>query len=267
MIKTERPEIAKDYLQHLRDLVGGRKSVPKIQYDQDHRREYTHGGQLYEGLCPLPPFYIRAGYDILPLSDDAIMKFGSGRGLERLVATEQDSIERDGIWITPDDYHPQWGWGEIKSTRQSSYLFDPEKECPYWISQIQGCAYVTDSLEYNLIAWFIVGNLPSFTTWAIKEHGYPKEKYKGTDMKAWTLEFTKEELSKAWSEKLARKDALERAIKQKDPRILHRYVEPNLPYRVRERKSGNFKDYWQCKDCQAKICCYYYDQVVLNETR
>ena len=265
MKKTERPEIAKDYLQHLRDIVEGRKSAPEVKYEQNHRKEHTHGGQLYKHLCPLPPYYKRAGYQLPSLTDDAIMKFGSGRGLERLVATEQDSICKDGIWITPDDKHPKWGWGEIKSTRQSSYLFDPEVECPYWISQIEGAAYVADTLEYNLIVWFIVGNLPSYTTWGIKEKGFPKGGYQGTAMRAWTLEFTEEELHLAWGEKMGRKHTLEKAIETKDPRLLHPYVEPNLPYRIRERKSGNKKDYWQCKNCECKMHCYHYNEVIINE--
>jgi len=266
MKMTERPEIAQDYIQHLRDIVEGRKSIPSVQYDQNHRKEHTHGGQLYKHLCPLPPFYKRAGYDILPSSDDTIMKFGRGRGIERLIATEQESVCKDGIWITPDDKHPKWGWGEIKSTAQSSYQFNPEKECPYWISQIEGAAYAVDTLEYNLIVWFLVGNMPSYTTWAIKDYGYPKGKYKGTDMKAWTLEFTEEELHLAWGEKIGRKHALEKAIETNNVDLLHPYVEPNLPFRIRERKSGQIKDYWQCKNCECTLQCYYYEEVVLNES-
>ena len=113
--------------------------------------------------------------------------------------------------------------------------------------------YVFAEDHVNLVAFFAVGNMPSYTVWNIRH--LPKDAvYQGVALKAWTFEFTEQELKMNWLRVVARSDILADAILAKVP--VHRdVVLEQLPFNLKKGRKG----YWQCKKCQ--LDCYLKDEL------
>jgi hypothetical protein len=145
------------------------------------------------GLCLAKPLIRRQLKERPPISDLSALRFLTGRVVERALAVELKPITYDGIIATVDDLHPDYGYGEIKSTDSSLSKFSPETMYRHWFSRISAYCRVLDITSFNLIVVFMRGD------------------YKGIrkGIKAWTLEFTPEEIEQNWM-----------AIKERQARLL-----------------------------------------------
>ena len=248
--------VERAYLDRVKQYLLGEIELPASKLDS--RPPGIHQSNLNDNSCILKGYYSA----ILPqqeLTDEASMRFLYGRAIERVIAFsgELDPIKKDDIWVTPDDLHPEFGLTEIKSTTSSS-LMDVNAEQPQWICQLKNECYAYGTNKVNLVIFYLVGTMPSYTFWGRKDLK-PDTVYKGVDLHAWTYEFTAEELKMNWLTILDRRDILLRAIEENVP--IHRdVVLAELPYTV---KKGN-KVYWQCRKCDFSEHCYLYDNLVLD---
>jgi len=258
MIIKESPKLAEIYTQRIIDLVEGRREMQAIQYDPEGRKKHIHASDL-DGLCPLPSYYSRVIPNPPPLDPQAAMKFLRGRVIERAIAQECPPIERDGIWCTVDDIYPEWiGLVEIKSTAQSCENFDFVRDCPQWVTRMKTYCYAYGEKKIGLVVFFLVGNMPSYSLWNLKDKSLRREKYTSVNLRAWEVRFKPHELKENWIEMLARKEKLEEAIKKGKP-FPPEYVRRFLP--VNKEKSGE-KAYWQCRGCRFKEVCYFFQEYV-----
>jgi len=256
------PEIKDAYMQRIREIVNGEVIVPEIKYGGE-RDEKIHASDCDKHLCPLAPAYARIISPLPALSDNAVMRFVRGYAVERMLARNGHHVVVDNIHMGIDDLHPDFGVVEIKSTAQSSGTFDPIQSCPYWISRGMTYCIGCEVNTMHIVGYFVVGTMNDFTVWGIKEK--PADVgYTPVALDAWTIEFTKEELHNHWTYILNRADILKRIFETKDIYLMpESEIKENLPMQIRHKKSGDVKDYWQCKDCRFTICCHYFDSVVL----
>jgi len=247
----ENPRLAKIYIERDRDMIEGRRSMPEITYEP--RGDSLHLSDVGD-LCLLQPFFRRTMSYVPPLDTESLVVFTRGRVFERAIAIEGKPICVDGIWMTIDDAEPPDPFKivEIKSTEWGMHFFDPVEKTPQWIERGMGYCYGHGVTEMGLVVFFLSGNKPDFQP--RRGESYPP---KGTPIikggvRAWTLEFTQEELDANWLEMLRRKDLLISAIESGTP-IDDNEILARLPVRV--WKNGK-KNYWLCNGCRFRGMCH-----------
>jgi len=252
----ENPEIAEFYTRRIMDFMEGRREMPSVSLNS--RPEGIHASDLDDNNCPLTSFYSRTLTSPPPITRDEALKFFRGRTVERVIATELDPVQIDGIWMTVDDVS-EHGLAEIKSTATSCEGFFPAKDFPQWITRMKSYCYGYGKNQIHLVVYFLVGNMPSYTVWNIKD--LPKgTSYSGVDLRVWTFEFTDTELKSWWLLAQDRADELSVAVQSNSPPPPDS-VRERLPFRLNKK---NEKVFWQCKHCKYAIDCYYYEQFILN---
>ena len=247
MIQRRNHSVETLYLNRLEDYLTGEIELPASRLNK--RPPGIHQSDLNDNSCILKGYYANTLEELPPMGVESVLRFAVGRATERAVAFagELEPIEKDGIWVTPDDRHPEIGITEIKYTTYSS-LSDVSKDFPQWICQMKNQAYVFEEDHVNLVVVYAVGNMPSYTFWGRKD--LQKDTvYQGITLRAWTFEFTEEELKMNWLKMMDRKELLERAITDEVP--IHRdVVLRELPSNL--RKTG--RNYWMCKKCNYDMC-------------
>jgi hypothetical protein len=170
---------------------------------------------------------------IPPFSDKTILNFFSGRGFERQIAKECEPIVVDGIHLTIDDDLGEHGISEIKTTRRRKSGFKPDGY-EWWMTRAMQYCYARKVNEMNLVVYFIIDS----------------------EIKSWKLTFDDKEIQPNWYKCKARANILRMALQEfkggGDGRYYMKpfYVKGLLPP-------------WQCKLCQYKPHCYYYNEEVL----
>lgn len=239
-----REDIAQAYINQARRVITGELALPRVQYKRDN--SVMHLSDL-QG-CPLRTYYNKIyGEKAPPITDSSVLYFTRGRQVERALMFEgEQSSEADGVHCTADDLHPDFDYGEIKSTAEQMDFFDPLTAHIEWIERILGYCYAFKQTEWNLIVLFMVGNMPNRLWWNIKEYGKSKEPYKGIALKAWRLSFSEGEIISNWDIMLGRKRKLEECLRIETP--------PSRDW------IGDSIESWMCKTCQMKDMCYYLEE-------
>lgn len=236
MTSQERPEIASAYIQRIRELVTGKRIMEKVDYGE-RDNAVVHLSDVTLGSCLAIPYYrMKALKDGLPLpeiSDESCLFFLRGRAVERVVANELAPKTCEGILFTVDDFHPSCGYGEVKSTASDMSRFKPETMYDHWASRIKGYCHALDIQSFNLIVIFMVGNTPS--------HKWANPNRKTVALRAWSLEYTPEEIKDNWV-KMRRNMAELMSCLAEDSPLDPLMVTP--------------KDY-ECKGCSWAASCQY----------
>ena len=249
-------ELADSYLENIKAYLRGERELPASKLNS--RPQGIHQSNLNDHSC-IQKGYFSNVVGQKPISDDAALRFMYGRSIERTLAFsgELEPILKDDIWVTPDDMHPEFGLTEIKSTTTSS-IEDVNTSQPQWICQLKNECYAYGTNKVNLVIFYLVGTMPSYAVWAIKN--LPKDTaYKGVELVAWTYEFADMELEDHWAVILGRRDMLLEAIENKTP-VDGDIVLRQLPYNL---KKGD-KVYWQCKGCDFSVECHLFDELVMG---
>jgi hypothetical protein len=230
--QTERPDIAAAYVQRIKDLVQGKRTMPAVDYPERDNTGPLHLSDL--DLC-LNQTYFRRTTPLdqhPPMSDKSALFFLRGRVIERAIAQETKSALYDGILCTADDIHPEYGLGEVKSTTKDSVRFDPLKSgfnVPHWITRSMGYCKALGYESINLVVLFLTGN------WCKRGSGVP------VDLKAWKIDFTTEELDANWAE-IKRREALLMDHIETGPMTNEQAGTPD----------------WMCKSCDWAVRCPAY---------
>jgi len=249
----ENPQVRDIYLRRVVDMMSGARGMDAVSY-ADRDNSVIHLSDL-QG-CMLVPYYrLSTPKEKWPCIDpQSALRFLRGRVIERAIAKELPPKISDGISCTVDDWLEDWGIVEIKSTMEGSEFWNPVKEHPEWVTRMKGYCYVHAERESHLVVYFLAGNMPNYTPWSIKEHGRVISKkeggagYKGVDFKAWTFQFTDDEIKENWARMLEAKDTIELAVSHGVPPDIET-VEPTVQS-------------WHCKMCGWQDTCYYYREVV-----
>ena len=167
----------------------------------------------------------RSYYDLTdpdPPTREELMLFSIGFGLEKVLLDNESihgQISCDGILLTPDFVTAGGNVAELKTTRMSSAKPDlPDS----WIEQMLGYCKALGITQYRLAILYLMGNWkPPFP-----------------DIKAFTIDFTQEEIDTNWNKVLHRRDILVKAIQAKKPPEAKLYC----------------KD-WECKSCRYRLRC------------
>lgn len=243
MKATPNPKLVTVCINRARAILDGKIELPSVKYDGE--RLGIHLSDLTS--CPAQAYYQKIlGKDAPPNSDTNILHFVKGRGLERFFAEEQDGITVDGISCTADGFYQEYGYLEIKTTAEQMDFFDPLTAHPEWIERIKGYCHAYKQTHWNLVTFFIVGNMPNRLWWNVKEFGKSTEPYKGIDLRAWDLSFTKAEIINNWDTMLSRKYSLEKCLETETPPS-KRWIDEQ----VQE---------WQHKICRFNGLCYYLEE-------
>jgi len=234
MNAVEKPERAAEFLAHVRALLNGERTIPALEYKQ--RGPEFHLSDF--DLC-LYKTYLRKTEENAPESSDiAILKFIRGRAIERIMATEADPAEKDGILCSVDYISPTWGLAEIKSVATDSSRFQPldPRNGPYahWLRRMKGYCTCYGESRITLFIYFMVGNTGS--------HRWGAPDREDVALRAWEYEFTPEELAENWTDVLERKDALEYAI--------------NHGGEMDDRFAA--KADWECRGCEMSPLCPFF---------
>jgi len=170
---TEAPETR----QYLLDLM--RKKLDAMPRVLDPG--VAHTSEL--SLCPMKPHYARTLDEQPPLSRGSTLQCMRGRGLEFCIGGALPVLTNDGICGTID---PAWtNILELKSTQSDMGRFNPNKPFEHWLISCKGYCYLADTNVIDLAPWFLNGDM------------YTTRKSK-TDLLAWHLEFTDEEIAANW---------------------------------------------------------------------
>jgi len=243
MKATLNPKLVKTCINRARAILNGQSDLPTVHYNGD--RTGIHLSDL-QG-CPLLSYYQKQiGKDAPPNDDRAILYFTRGRAVERFLAEEQEGITVDDISCTADGFYLEHGYLEIKSTAEQMDFFDPLTAHPEWIERILGYCHAYKQTHWNLVVFFVVGNMPNRLWWNIKEFGKSTEPYVGIALKAWRLSFTEAEIVNNWDVMLTRKRRLEDCLETGVP--------PSREWIDEQTQE------WQHKICSAKDICYYLNE-------
>jgi hypothetical protein len=208
-VATPNPDLEKYYLDKLR---------AKVSNPRDNQ---IHASDL--DLCPIKVIYRRRNPDT-QLSDKAILFFTSGLAVEAFIGCNHKQGEKDGVLCSADDA-ALGALTEIKSTRKGTNKFDPITSCPWWIFRCMTYRIVFNE-PISLAVFFWVGN----------------RKDVGIDFKAWSLDFTNQELAAHWKEVLRRRDIVKGALERG----------ADIP-----REVSWHCQYWdECRECEFKSICY-----------
>ena len=218
-----------DHLEALvRDFIEGRRELPAVKLTRHLEPGIMHASEGEH--CPVKPYYARTLENPPPLGRRSIFLFMAGRLFERQFTTPLPPKEKDGI-VGEVDGEFDGLLIEFKSTRQDMDRFNPETSQPEWIQRAKTYAYIHDVDRIGFGVWFLVGNM-----WT--------HKTENTGLKAWTLEFTPEELGENWLYMLEQRESLFRCINNGE-----------LP--EEEWVKARRKDY-ECKGCQyAPLCPFF----------
>lgn len=237
MIATERHDIAAAYIQRIRELVGGKRIMPEVNYGE-RDNVTTHLSDVASGSCIAIPYYrkmaIKQGLAEPEINDDSALFFLRGRVIERVIGSEMAPRVCEGVTFTLDDFHPEYGYAEIKSTASDMSRFQPETMYEHWRSRILGYCHALDICAMNLVVMFLVGNTAS--------HKWAKPGRKTVGLRAWALSFTPDEIQKNWDDILYRKDELEGSIRDDRP------LDPLMV-----TPQG-----YECASCVHQPICQYY---------
>lgn len=187
-------------------------------------------------FCLRKPFFQKASPEH---EDGTAVMFMAGRGhhslleeavLKETIGINEHSIERDGIWVTPDVILgpvPEVGAKgnepiEIKSTRKSSRKSIEEER--YWIRQLIAECKVTDSTVGFLAILYLMGDYQRPTK---------------PELHAYRFEFTQNEIDEWWQLLLANKATYEK------------YLEKGEPVPVEEAIMYT----WECGYCDIRNLC------------
>jgi hypothetical protein len=157
-----------------------------------------------------------------------------GRGLEFFVSKELPVVQKDGMCGTIDDRHIRIV--ELKSTASDMGRFKPERN-EWWIQRIKGYLSLVGEAAADLVVWFILGD-----TFSEKN---PAKRTK-TDIRAWTLEFTADEIAENWDH-----------LRQQRELMFHYIDNGEAPPEewVKERRKG-----FECGGCRFSLLCPYHDK-------
>jgi len=159
------------------------------------------------------------------------MRFTKGLGIEAMLLIHQpDSVERDGIWCSVDDIVNN-ELVEIKATDKSLNNFNPVTTYPWWVHRMGMYAYAYDATSINLLGFFTRGNYKDIQT----------------EIRGWTISYTKEELTRIWKLSLSRKKILEDSIENRT-QIPTEHINP-LKFS---------RGFTECDDCEVAFYCDYY---------
>ena len=151
----------------------GRQILEQLVLEYHIDKPLPHLTELI--YCLTKSFWDRK--DPLPPTEQEILLFSTGWGLERLLLKHQKEAhegEVDGIHFTPDflaftDIH-----GELKTTRQSSKKYDEigAGALPIgWQRQILGYMHCLNTTEYELAVLHLMGEyrppFPTIRTWRV----------------------------------------------------------------------------------------------------
>ena len=232
---TKAPEIEAVYDRRIQAFMTGERGMSAVKYTQ--KRTRTHLSDI-TSLCLLQPYYHRV--KPLPPSYTSCWRFLRGRVIERSIASELPPVTSDDIIGTVDDII-DGDIVEIKSTAQGSEFFNPEKEQAEWIDRMKGYCYMYKKKSMYLFVVFIVGNLPNYMWWSVKQYGKKPKKYQGFATRAWKVSFDSKELEGFWANAIEIKRLLEEAVHSRTPEILFDIVKATKPE-------------WICK---PEMCQYY----------
>ena len=222
MIRTPNDQLIRETLEHLKKL-----------YTDTNRHEGIHLTDLI--YCLTRSYWDKT--DPLPPTDDEVMLFALGWGLQQvLVPREQDAevLVVDGIYLSPDFISLGGVMAELKATRQSSRKkmpngqYEPSPFSETWVEQMMGYCYATRIAGnewpiYELLILHMMGNYsPPFPL-----------------LKGWRVEFTPEELKEFWATMLVRKAILNDCLERR-----HSPPEPKLWCKE-----------WECESCRYSIRC------------
>lgn len=212
MIQTQNKQIEREILDAL-----------TLKYITSRSRDTIHVSHLI--YCLTKGYYELT--DPLPPTDNEVMLFAIGFGLENILLREESHVETgevDGIKYSPDFVPLSAGKAELKTTRQATGKPFPET----WLEQIMAYSYAEKLLEYDLVVLHITGNYkPPFP-----------------QIVGYRLTFEQVELDANWANLLKRKMVLTVALETKTP----------PPARV-WCKVDNKGVYWECKFCRYAIRC------------
>ena len=187
----------------------------------------AHTSEL--SLCPMKAHYARTLKEQPPLSDESILQFMRGRGLEFFVGGELPVLTKDGICGTIDS---KWDRIiEFKSTQSDMSRFNPEKPYDHWLISLQAYCVLAGVDTIDLVVWFLGGDL----------HSTRKVR---TDIRAWTLTFTADELWHNWE---YMKDERRKMFAAIDSGTL-----PDAEWVKTRRKS------FECPGCRYSVLCPYF---------
>ena len=253
MKATRAPKVAELCIETARQTLIGKRELPAVHYTRD--RSGIHLSDL-DG-CPALPYYQKMLgaegnlEDVPPLSDHSVLNFMKGRAFERFFAEEQERVIVDDISCTADGFQEDYGYLEVKCTAEQMDFFDPMSAHTEWIERILGYCHAYQQQHWNLVVFFIVGNMPNRLWWNIRDYGKSKEKYKGIDLRAWRLDFTEAEIGDNWIEMKRRRDLLLDCLKNETPPS-KRWIDEQTPE-------------WKHKLCQMKDVCYYHKEEILGD--
>jgi len=213
--------------QNLRDLL-------MAPYKKRHIRKGIHQSDV--AFCLRKPFFQRASPEH---RDATAIMFMAGQGhhslleeavLKEALGVREQSIEVDGIWVTPDIIVgpvPQIGAQgnepiEIKSTRKSAK--HSIKDEVYWIKQLQAECKVTNSTIGFLAILYLMGDYQRPTK---------------PDLLAYKFTFTQEEIDDWWQQLLFNKMTFED------------HFQKGIPVPV----EGAIAYTWECGYCDVRELC------------
>lgn len=206
--------------------------IARKRVDKD-RGKQIHASDVDVGLCLQKTLYRRILKDPPPLSDKSILFFASGVCFEHwLVAKSIPVKEREGITRTLDDSNI-FGAVELKSTRSNCDKFNPITAYPWWLSRMKTYCYIDRINRMHLVVFFWVGNRAE----------------NQIELKAWSIEFTDEEIRDNWIKIKERANILTQCMESGE----------NIP-----REFLTVRD-WECKSCQFLTVCYIKKSQVKDE--
>jgi hypothetical protein len=201
MITSANDDLRQHYIEKLRDIVEGRRAIPELLLTRKTEPGIIHASECE--LCPAKVFYKRTLTEMPPLSVMSILHFAKGRLFERMIGAALQPVEKDGITCEIDDIYNDL-LVEIKSTTMDMAKFNPLTCPPWWRQRSKAYCYAHDTDRIGLAVWFLVGE-----SWT-KRGGDQK-----IGIKAWTLEFTKEELEHNWAYMLEQRELILAHIENK----------------------------------------------------
>jgi hypothetical protein len=181
------------------------------EYKMMEPRDGIHSSDLI--YCLTKSFYNKVSY--LPPSQDEVMRFSIGLGLERVIiqhsATRVDPLTVDGVILSPDfllmNIH-----SELKTTRWAVGHEIPEG----WLKQVMNYCYATGHLFYNLAILHIIPAV----------------------LKTYRLFFDEQEIEENWGTMLMRKEILVEALESGEAPRAYQWNED-----------------WECNGCRYNLRC------------
>ncbi|KKL10019.1 hypothetical protein LCGC14_2560000 [marine sediment metagenome] len=210
MKRIDNPELKRKIIDHLADLY----KIREVR-DPNHLSSYI--------TCRTKSFLDQK--QTADPTDQEVLLFALGYGLQDVLTPPDASapvIEKNGIIYRPDMILSN-RLNEVKTTRKSAKYHYLDDALPVtWIEYMLGGCYMMDTVEYDLIILYMMGNYsPPFP-----------------DIYAETEQFSQDEIQDNWIKILQNKTVLDTALLTGVP------PEP-------------FKNCyeWECKYCRYQLVC------------